>query len=1602
MRRKAIIFAVIALVMCLALVACGKKPPAESDPPAEATYTVTYTAGDGAGSSPITQTVASGTVITIAQNTFTYSGHVFDGWMSQGEKYNSGDSYTVTSDITFTAVWKSDGSDDNNGDGEDPPDPIPPVPTVDANPSFGAARYYYDRIGGGDLELPFELDGAQLFYVRFDNDMLDGGVFHYDDEKGVIAVSSDYILDLDLGSYTVTAITNSQSGNKRCVVEISQSLKTTFDGVTTKSFIYGKDDGVTFEVGYNRTTPVKLMQGDIEVPSEYWDYDPNSFTVCSEWLSKSSKGDYKLYLSNFDRYEFTVTSNIIFATDYDVSTEHDTTMSNTGLNSLYQYYDTVSIADSPSVMNSGKALKIIYDSGTDAADLHNYLTLKTPECTYTWRRVEFATGKTYFITFDYMTHNTDGSGELFFKGTDKSTVKRVDMLYGEANDDTVHRFSSLYTYDEIGLGVRIYARFPNGGELYVDNYKVVELDGVPDLGNGEYDISGNYTVPFDPNGYTYSVAVDGAEIDHAYDAVARNIIIYAAEISKLASGNHELQINTAIGTFKQDFRVLDDRIAEIEQKTTVYSSLTQNEAKIYGSFDQTVEIVSLKQKFKSYDNGYSGGWNFIELNDTTTNFADSATLTPGLDGTGYISLSKSFLDKFWGEVTFIVEFNNGNIAEFTVNSVDVAMFTDYDVSTLYGYLNGNKNSGSPLNSGLWGGSIANIEDRGDGNKALFIRSSSGAADPTAFTTKYTNYLASGQTNWEWYRVIRNEGDSYRITFTYQISGFAQGDVYFQLMFENGENKYGSYFGEGGIVDGDNMLFYLNADGAVHTFDSGWFTHNERFRFSKINFPVFTESDGKFIMLDDYRVVVSSNITNLAAGVTDYDIYDASPFELNVKDEIVDSFTVDGKDVSFTQNGSIFGVSNDVMRQIELGIHDFVLTTDEGIYRGKLNIIDSGTFAEITSVHNEFRSLSQTELKVYGNFTDGIKLASLKQKAKDYRNDYNVNFTELNDTTTNFADRATLTPGLNGMGYITLPKAFLDKFWGEVTFTAEFSNGQSSDFTVDIADVLMFTNYDESTVHGANSALHSGLNNDSAVAIEDRGDGNNALYIRSSENALEPSAFTVRFHQHPWSWYTATNGATGEFYRITFEYQISNLAQDSVYYYIMSPGSEDRNANIFGDHDWDIFIANDNYYKLCYRLIADGAVHTFDSGWFGYSDPRMARMEMPRFALSDNAFIMVDDYRIVRTTGLNYILDGVDGYTKGHDQTVSFTANSGERVTSVRLDDMAVEFVQNKDSDNVLLEPADIKDLACRSYVLTVKTDIGATYKATFVISDDRTSVLTQTSADVVHGQTDPVKLVGTFDLSLNVISVTRRGTDEWDSSRSTPTAMSAEYITVEADGITLSTALTDQAYGTTEYCATFDNGKTVEFTLTSNLVYFTNYDETYILNTEVGNRPTCQDTRVRTVEEGADGNRRLAYRPIDAGESHSVAAINGNGDANGIFTFRSRNKNEYWKQYALGDEGNVILFFDYEIVVSDGDDDPNFIFFWYNDVTSVWTDIRIVDHDTTTKTTEGDSTVYKGKFYLEVSAAEFGATAICCMVSSPDKIDNSVMYIDNYGLGLKA
>ncbi len=180
-------------------------------------------------------------------------------------------------------------------------------------------------------------------------------------------------------------------------------------------------------------------------------------------------------------------------------------------------------------------------------------------------------------------------------------------------------------------------------------------------------------------------------------------------------------------------------------------------------------------------------------------------------------------------------------------------------------------------------------------------------------------------------------------------------------------------------------------------------------------------------------------------------------------------------------------------------------------------------------------------------------------------------------------------------------------------------------------------------------------------------------------------------------------------------------------------------------------------------------------------------------------------------------------------------------------------IDGKDVDCVIIDEtvtiaeAVMKELDFGSHTLTLKNDF-CPLVVTFVYSDvSQTAALTETDKTFTVGITR-LKLSGIFDDGITVTALRRKGGNQFDWAYAEFKAISLSYVTVESDGIVLSDKLLNQVYGTCTYEIEFSNACSTTFTLTSNRLFFTDFDETMAWNSAL-----TEDPGVCEIVSGVDG-----------------------------------------------------------------------------------------------------------------------------------------------------
>lgn len=1342
--------------------------------------------------------------------------------------------------------------------------------TTDHTPSFSQASYTYDKVGGEDLEMPLNTAGGTFYYAKLNDTIIDDRYVSYDASNGLLVLKEEFVTALENGTYTLTALTDLSETPATVTIVVENSVVTSFDEETTKTAVIGKDSQVQFSGSFVNTTLVGVEYNGQNLPSEWFELSDNAFTVKQEAFGIfSGKGDFVLHLSNYDQYEFSIVNNLVFYTDYDYTTIHDTTASNLGLNPLYQYYDNVSIVDAPAGM-SGKALKITPNTADVQYDCNGYYTIRTDKCPYMWYQGSFSSGKYYVISFDYMTKNTEGCGaatEFYFKNIENTKLKD-DLLYGAENDNVVHHYSAIISYEDMDYGIMLRAFFKGGdgrGEVYVDNFRIAEVDSVITVSASNY-TSGDYVLTIDDKGYDYKLTYNGTELP--YTKGENNTVVISAEtMSAIPVGKAEIKVVTDLYAVSVIFRIVDNSTAQLQDKSASFEYYNQQDVELSGSFSEGITVVSFKQNAKT-DDGTFGGWDFYVDNDK--DYKNNVVLTPGLEGTGKLTIRKEFLAKLYGTTSFTVEYSNGASEEITITS-DLNVTSNYDESTLWGYFNGTPFDGhpSPLASGFVG-SIA-VKEREPGNNSLYIYSTEGSLAYNYFTMRFHSHV------WDWYQVQVDTTKLIRVTFTYQISGLAQDSVYFSIIKSNDEitenNFFGAYTDEVQGAGFKEVRYMLNADGQVHTFDSGWFTYNGDVRMTKISLPSFAQAENTFIMLDDYTV---SQIANpLSASEMEYTKGQES-CSFGVSGTTFVSATINGEEYAQESNGTVT-LDTAKLDELSVGKYTVVVTTAIGTFKINLTVKSAGVANVFEPVQNY--QYNSADMVFEGEF-EGVTLASATKKSsfKDGATEFDRSPTELN-----------LEHFVISADSLTVKKELLDKFYGTTGVMLTFSNGDVVELSI-ISDTLYFSNYDDTVIFNPQTPFTNGYDSQdwTALSIIDDQTGNKVLkyytygatdLAKNTENNL------ILIYFAPWSGrteYTRVPNMTAENdYIVSFDYKIFNTEGNVINYYFATMGSDDAWTKVPSE-----LIASENSFSIKIKggdPIRGFAVYSNVVG--GY----------------ENCYMTIDNYRI----------------TVDHSNTA--------------------------------------------------------------------TAQLTETSKNVVYGASESVKLAGEFDEGITVTSILRRGYNDWDNSNTASTCLAGEmkqmntgYITVERDGIVISPLLINQVYGTCDYIVKFSNEKSVAFSLTSNMLFFNNYDETYVVQAWNGsqNIVSCQDTTM--IEIVGEENRRLKYDCNLAVFPWSV------GVDNRVYTFSvGSHGNTWWWPYALDDTKTLIVTFDYELVLNEKDAVYAFQY-WDRDNNP---------HDVVLDPA-------KTSFSIELPVSEVNAFAIACVRNGNEQ--NTHMYIDNFGFGYKA
>lgn len=475
-------------------------------------------------------------------------------------------------------------------------------------PTIENEEYLYDRAIGGTFKLPIKMGDGKLSLVKVDGINIRSALYGYNSESGCLEIAEDYLFSLESKEYTVQVITT--GGSVKFALNVSNTVGTSFDETTVKTGFVGRDDAVFFKVDFNGTTVKSIKYGDYELKEGDYSVEKNGISIKSEFFSRTYREDsrvYSLTLSNNERYEFSITTNVLFYSDYDLTTIHDELQSNIGHNSLYQDSTRVTIIDAPEGSGfSGKVLKFVPHTEDVALSVHGIYTFDHEGGTSTWRKMNFVVGKTYVVSFDYMTVDTKAGEDVRFRTYNGSLMG--DKI-NTGNPGKLQHFSYSFTYKSSMQAFMLYGMFKGGGYLLVDNYSFVELDNSSSATSSPVCPTGGTPVTLDMTDEGKLVGMDCyCELPIKGEYFVRDGFLYTAgktECKFMLSSRDDL----SSFTISADFSPLDD-ICPLNAGFYFYADRVKDAADSIRGYNLQIEKGLDSSYFYLYlhrfDQGFSG------------------------------------------------------------------------------------------------------------------------------------------------------------------------------------------------------------------------------------------------------------------------------------------------------------------------------------------------------------------------------------------------------------------------------------------------------------------------------------------------------------------------------------------------------------------------------------------------------------------------------------------------------------------------------------------------------------------------------------------------------------------------------------------------------------------------------------------------------------------------------------------------------------------------------------------------------------------------------------------------------------------------------------
>ncbi len=386
--------------------------------------------------------------------------------------------------------------------------------------------------------------------------------------------------------------------------------------------------------------------------------------------------------------------------------------------------------------------------------------------------------------------------------------------------------------------------------------------------------------------------------------------------------------------------------------------------------------------------------------------------------------------------------------------------------------------------------------------------------------------------------------------------------------------------------------------------------------------------------------------------------------------------------------------------------------------------------------------------------------------------------------------------------LTVNESFYKRTFGEGKYTLTLSNNDIYEFYIETNN-LAYTDYDVTTLHSdlqSNTGLNPYYQDSTRVEIIEAPDdcGMSGKVLK-----FTPHTEDVPLSVHGIYTFEETGG-TGTWHKLAFK-SGKNYIVSFDYYPVDTTDGEDVRfrtyaGNLMGPK-LDMTPGELKHYSYS----------------FTYRPEYAAFMVYGK--LLNGGYILFDNYRITETDEL---LAAELESSDENGLVVSVTAN-GYLVSDVLIDGASVPYNYEEGKVTVAAEVVDQLELG--RHTVSILTSVSCAEVVFDHADKSKIAILTETERAFKFGASE-IKLAGQFDDGVTVTGLSRRGDSPFDSAKTESKPMNIEYVSLGADGLTIMKGLLDQVYGTCEYELEVSTGDTLSFSLTSNTLFYTDFDET--------------------------------------------------------------------------------------------------------------------------------------------------------------------------------